>query len=134
MSYTQLTHKVVTRHGIDSFKNRQECKTTPGVVLERTSMVRRTQRGADGHKQGSQSDRHAGLLRVDDVVGGRVAIGGDRLLVEKVTWWPALGCTQNAYANLSYILFLPHINGPCRLGYGSARHAAELVAGSGKAS
>jgi len=92
-------------------------------------MVRRTQRGAGGHKQGSQSDGHA-LLWVDDVVRGRVAIGGDGLLVEKVTWWPALGRTQSACANLSYILFLPHRNGPCRLGYGSARYAAELFAGS----
>ena len=75
-------------------------------------MVRKTQRGADGHEQGSRSDGHAGLLRVDGVVGGGVATGRDGLLVEKMTWWPALGRTQNACAvffptSLSFLIERP---------------------------
>jgi len=68
------------------------------------------------------------LLRVDGVVGGGRAIGStsDGLLVEKVTWWPALGHAQNTCAKFPYIPFLPHRNGDCRLGYGLARYAAEL--------
>ena len=81
MGYTQSTHEVVTRRGIDGFKNRQSREIAPERFWKERAMVRRTQRGADGHKQGSRSDGHAGLLRVDDGVGGIVAIGGDGLLV-----------------------------------------------------
>ena len=81
MGDTQLTHEVVTRRGIDSFKNThwKEREIAPGALLERTSDGEKTYGGADGHKQGSRSDGHAESLRVDGALGGKVAIRSDRL-------------------------------------------------------
>ena len=89
----------------------------------------RTKKGAGGHKHRYRSHKYAGLTYCGQV-GVAITSDGPRWEGGLACPWPHPGCVCKYCASVFFIPFPSLQERFSRLGYGSARYATDLSAGS----